>query len=612
MDLVYMNEKREDIGVLFDYAFDLAYGKDENSFECTVNADNHCCNKGYYLYIEGSEYGGVIDKIASSGEKGTLTYKGRTWHGILEKSIIEPDAGEDYQFFSGEANQVLSEIIERIGLTDLFTVESVDSQIEIVQYPIRYENAYSAIKRMLGAFNGKLKMSFTDGKVMLRAVWQIDYSQDEEWDNSQIDFSVEKDYRPVNHLICLGKGDLQNCNVIHLFTDENGGILPYATTDEPISNEDYILDTSKQMLYGADEVTEVFEYGSAADTENYLLLKSKPADFAKNFGAYYQQTDERKFVELESRDEDIYILQIKQPYDWEVKYQEYYEASNDTYTSVAKPTNFVYSVQTKQPSDWKQDYSNYFTKSGNSYTSVALTEIVSYKKQTEKPSKWEKNYKDYYTYFSDGTAVNYPGVSGTQKYKYEMQTQKPSDWSTNFKNYFVRNPKKSGFLPVEEIDSNKKKVPTWQVGRYYTKKSYTVALVWSKNTYYTQKKESKVPTWVTGTYYTKVIVNVPAWKAATYYEKKTKTILPEWMTNTYYEKKIDSYAELVQAGIEKLQQSYHCDSISITLDLQGNYDIGDIVGATDAVTGIAVWQPIVKKIVTIKENIENIQYEVGE
>ena len=53
---------------------------------------------------------------------------------------------------------------------------------------------------------------------------------------------LKKDYHPINHLICLGTGNLRNRHVIHLFSDENGGIQPYAVVKNPYCNEHYILD----------------------------------------------------------------------------------------------------------------------------------------------------------------------------------------------------------------------------------------------------------------------------------------------------------------------------------------------------------------------------------
>ena len=63
MDLIYTNGGKVDYGVLQRYQLDMAFGEDENNFECTVAAADHVCEAGSLLYIYGSEYGGIVDAI---------------------------------------------------------------------------------------------------------------------------------------------------------------------------------------------------------------------------------------------------------------------------------------------------------------------------------------------------------------------------------------------------------------------------------------------------------------------------------------------------------------------------------------------------------------------
>ena len=106
MDLIYADENRIDQGVMDAYELDMAYGSDENNFTCTIDRGSHCCTEGFFLYVEGEEYGGIVDKVKVNTEKDEITYSGRTWHGILEKKIICPEDGQDYAVFDGEANKV--------------------------------------------------------------------------------------------------------------------------------------------------------------------------------------------------------------------------------------------------------------------------------------------------------------------------------------------------------------------------------------------------------------------------------------------------------------------------------------------------------------------------
>lgn len=90
MELIFANHDREDVGILKNPELDLAFGGDENNFECTVGIDDHCCEDGFYIYAEGTEYGGIVDAIKIDSADDTVTYSGRTWHGMLASKMIEP------------------------------------------------------------------------------------------------------------------------------------------------------------------------------------------------------------------------------------------------------------------------------------------------------------------------------------------------------------------------------------------------------------------------------------------------------------------------------------------------------------------------------------------
>lgn len=263
MDLIYATGEMIDVGVMNNFKFDLAFGIDENNFELTTSTNNHVCREGYILYIENTEYGGIIRKIAVNTQIGELLYKGDTWHGIIAKKILEPDEGEDYLICNGDANIVLGALIERMNLSDLFRASTDVSSITIQNYKMnRYIDGYSGIKKMLAAFGGKLKLIFQNGFVILSAEPYADYSQDDEFDSSQIDFDIEKNYKPTNHVICLGRGDLKERTVIHLFTDSEGNI------------------SHVQSQFGLDEVTITYENANCESDEELEnggieLLKSE-------------------------------------------------------------------------------------------------------------------------------------------------------------------------------------------------------------------------------------------------------------------------------------------------------------------------------------------------
>lgn len=272
MDLIYTDASRHDVGVLAGYSFDLAFGADENDFECKIASSDHCCEDGSYLYIEGTEYGGVVDTIAVDTAAEIVTYRGRTWHGILESKVVVPLLSSDtstsavtiktaeggtslvnaYLIISGDANACIAWLINRIGLDSLFAVDGL-AGVNINQYKFdRYTDAYLGIRKMLKSVGYKLAMSFdaVSRKTILNAVPIVNYSA-EDISADLFDFSASKKYKSVNHLICLGAGELADRTVVHLYADEDGNI---STTQTQFSADEYVA-TYENTSDGADELT---------------------------------------------------------------------------------------------------------------------------------------------------------------------------------------------------------------------------------------------------------------------------------------------------------------------------------------------------------------------
>lgn len=607
MDLIYADENRIDQGVMDAYELDMAYGSDENNFTCTIDRESHCCTEGFFLYVEGEEYGGIVDKVKVNTEKDEITYSGRTWHGILEKKIICPEDGQDYAVFDGEANKVLQTIIDRIDLGDLFEASTEDTGIQIQAFQMdRYIDAYTGICKMLKDADAKLNIIWKNKKVVLSAQLRQDYSQDEEFNTAQVDFTIEKNYRPVNHIICLGQGDLKNRAVIHLFCDENGGIQPYATKDIPLQDSDYILGTSRKVMDGEDEVVEILDYPNAEITENYILLNTQPSDWKKNSTAYFFQDDKDKFKEVEEV-EVGYKLQKIQPYDWAVNFSEYYVKSGNTYKNVEGQT--VMQLQTSQPSDWGTKYEDYFTKNGSSYPSVKGVEKTTYRKQAKKPSDWSKNYKNYFEFYSDGVTSKYQNVSGITKYRYVLQTRKPTDWADSCTSYYKKK-KKGGYENVSK--TKKKKAPAWRAKTYYTRISYEVPPAWKANHYYTEVNTVSAPAWSANKYYTQNDNVAPAWSQNKYYSKTDETVAPAWTANKYFKMVTDQYAVMVQSAVERIEEAHQADDMKIALEeTEQVYDVGDIVGTSEETTGITAVQEVCKKIIKINNDDVTITYEVN-
>lgn len=473
--------------------------------------------------------------------------------------VIPGEVKYDYHVVNGEANTVIRDLIEYLGLSNIFTADEAESGILVKNYHFeRYTDAYKGIRKMLAEFGGKLKLTYKRDTVILSAVPLVDYSLDEEFDASQVDFQVKKNFRPVNHLICLGSGNLKDRHVIHLFSDEYGGIQPYKTTENPVCDGDYILDKSNQVLFGVEEVADVYDYSSAQTTENYIRLEEQPDDWATKYADYFTQDETSSFVNVEGVPEDVYTALTEQPGDWAKKFASYF----------------------------------YLTEEGKFKTVEAVT-TDTYIKQTAKPADWETNYANYFTYFTDGVVDHWNPVQADKATRYLPQTKQPSDWQTNYKNYYD-SPWGSPVDP-DENKSGKEITPSWEPKRFYTAEDYDVAPEWKSGTYYTLNSTTGAPDFVPGNYYS----------------MQTIIVNPPFAKKKYFRKEFDHFKEMLVGALDKMQEFFNCDSVSIDLDLEGVYDIGDIVGATEHETGVAVWQPITKKIVSISNNKESINYEIG-
>lgn len=653
MDLIYANENKEDIGVLKFYKLDMAYGSSENNFELELNLSEHCMDYGYYIYAENTEYGGIVDTIIVDNGNQLVKYQGRTWHGILQHSILLPDG--DYYTVTGDANRILEDIIERQGLGDIFEVTDEDSGIDIAKYSFRYIDVYTGVLNMLREYQGKLIMNWQDGKIILRCELAIDFTNNDDWDSSQLEFEISQNNRPVNHLICLGQGNMLDRAVIHLFTDEDGNIQEYAS-ENPLEDNDYILDTSKQILDGIEEVAEVYDYTSAEILINYIPLSEQPSDWISKHTSYFMKNDDGEFKELEITQQEKYSLLSGQPSDWASNFGKYYILDGGEYKRVESVTSTIYNILLERPSDWSTNYSNYYQKDGNDYKSIEPSTNYNYKLLSKKPNDWQENYGNYYTF--DGRKYN--NVSGDSKTVYYVQIGKPSGWDDNYASAYWKAPKygiktannRNGYeiyisgsqwqtadkiyvvdkakvkewkkatkTQKKKININKlvnyydeyKKVPKWRKDTYYNQGSVTVSPKFIKNYYYVQTSSLSAPTYTPATYYQKIVaVTPPTFEEDIYYSMEVVDVYNTFVSGEFYRQTEDRYRVLVDSAIEKLNEYYaERNMVDVELEETQEYDVNDLVGAIENTTKISVKQYIIKKIIKIKDGNIKINYAIG-
>lgn len=230
---------------LADFTLDLAFGSDENAFTLTC-AEEYAPKEGQYVYIDGTEYGGIVDEStydAGREPTGLVTCTGRTWHGILAAKRIMPEG--DHLRVSGKVGDVLASLVSMMGLGAIFSVELGGANVSYTFE--RFCDGYGGIRAMLKASGMKPTMRFANGRVALSAAPIVDYAN--KVDSDLLDFTITSVHRCVNHLVCAGTGELEDRAVIHFYADGSGNV------------------SHTQTFFGVDEICALYDYSNAdADT----------------------------------------------------------------------------------------------------------------------------------------------------------------------------------------------------------------------------------------------------------------------------------------------------------------------------------------------------------
>lgn len=253
MDLIVTDTNGTPSAAVASWTLDLAYGSGENDFDLRCPAR---LQPGCRWWVDGTGWGGIVDDVKTSvtGGEGELTYHGRDWHGLLASKILEPDKGKDYLTMSGTIGTLLRTVISRIGLQDIITVTEGTSKTARWQFN-RYCDAWSGLSKMLRASGLRLRITAAQNGVTVDAP-PITAAGDL-IDSDLIDFDATLASHPINHLICLGKGDLKDRIVVHWYADQKGTL------------------SHTQTIKGADERTSVYELATADAAELETKGKTK-------------------------------------------------------------------------------------------------------------------------------------------------------------------------------------------------------------------------------------------------------------------------------------------------------------------------------------------------
>lgn len=181
----------------------------------------------YGFYIPGTEIGGIFEYQKSTTDTQIQTIKGWMWRGLITQKIVEPPEGEDYYVVTGEANEIIADMLSNL-LGGFFNVPDTDSGLNVSNYQFPLYCTYlEGIERMLedNGYRLYIHADKTENGVIVtvEAVEAVTVEGVFNEDNG-IPMIFEVDEMGINHLLCAGQGRLQDRMKIHLYCDTEGNI----------------------------------------------------------------------------------------------------------------------------------------------------------------------------------------------------------------------------------------------------------------------------------------------------------------------------------------------------------------------------------------------------
>lgn len=233
--------------VLFD-TYDFEVGREQSDFQVVINRDEYeYIPPEGRVYIPDTELGGLFRRLETDTAAGTIAVGGYTWRGMMSKKVIEPAAGADYATDSGEINAIIKARVES-ALPNLFIGVTTSTGVTVNYQYERYTTLAEGLTKMLQSVDYRLDIRYSqaDKAVVVQAVPIVDYSDELEFSSDmRVNYKMQQQGDGVNHLICLGKGELKNRLVRHLYIDQNGNV------------------STSQYYTGVDEVAETYDNSGA-------------------------------------------------------------------------------------------------------------------------------------------------------------------------------------------------------------------------------------------------------------------------------------------------------------------------------------------------------------
>lgn len=239
VDLIYADAYGREVDMLPWFAGEFSVGV-QNNFSVKV-PPGLGIEEDWYLMIPETEFGGIVDDVDIDTSKPYATVGGRTWQGMLQGNVVEPDEGKSHYVCSGDLNDAFGDIIARLDLTERIMADPKPSGFTVSSYAIRNQPGYQAMRDMARSCGAKVRFRY-DGKLrkcVVSAVARADHS-DDGVDGDAVKFRIKRK-RVANAFFGYGKGEGASRITVHRYMDEDGNL------------------SDKQTLFGVKRIVDVYD-----------------------------------------------------------------------------------------------------------------------------------------------------------------------------------------------------------------------------------------------------------------------------------------------------------------------------------------------------------------